>query len=56
MIEILQYLIRTLNYGNYGIFLVMGDAGCNYISNRIPHLGTCEPLENYARDPQLRGH
>ena len=28
MIEILHYLIlRTLNYGNYGIFLIMGNAG-----------------------------
>ena len=27
MIEILQYLNRTLNYGSYGIYLIMGNAG-----------------------------
>ena len=27
MIDILHYLIRTLNYGNCGIVLTMGDAG-----------------------------
>ena len=27
MIEILHYTLRTLNYGNYGIFLSMGHAG-----------------------------
>ena len=27
MIEVLHYLIRTLRYGNYGIFLNMGNAG-----------------------------
>ena len=27
MIEILHYLIGTVNYGNYGIFLLMGNAG-----------------------------
>ena len=29
MINILHYLkdLRTLNYGNYGIFLIMGNAG-----------------------------
>ena len=26
-IEILSSTLRTLNYGNYGIFLIVGDAG-----------------------------
>ena len=37
MIEILHDLkdpkLRTLNYGNYGIFLIMGNAG--YISSTV---------------------
>ena len=37
MIEIiLHYLIRTLNYGNCGISLVMGNAG--FISSTVAHL------------------
>ena len=27
MIEISCFTLRTVNYGNYGIFLIMGDAG-----------------------------
>ena len=33
MMEILHYLIRSLNYGNYGIYslLIMGNAGFIYV-------------------------
>ena len=33
MIEILCITLRTLNYGNYGIFLIMGNAG--FISSGV---------------------
>ena len=33
MIKVLSIVLRTLNYGNYGIFLIMGNAG--FIINRI---------------------
>ena len=33
MIEILSITLRTLNYGNYGIFLLMGHAG--FISSTV---------------------
>ena len=47
MIEILHYLIRALNYGKYGIFLIMriadffllwvGDSAC-LLSDSLPGL------------------
>ena len=36
MIEILSMTLRTLNYGNYGIFLIMGNAGC--ISSAVGYI------------------
>ena len=38
MIEILHYLKdpKLLNYGNYGIFLIMGKAGFYIISRSLP--------------------
>ena len=33
MIEILHHLKRSLNYGNYGIVLIMGNAG--FISSTV---------------------
>ena len=33
MIEILQITLRTLIYGNYGIFLIMGNAG--FLSSKV---------------------
>ena len=35
MIYILSITLRTLNYGNYGIFLVMGNAG--FVSSTVVH-------------------
>ena len=32
-------ILRTLNYGNYGIFLIMGNAG--FASSTIPSASTC---------------
>ena len=48
MIEILHYLKdpKLLNYGNYGIFLIMGKAGF-YITNRSlpkPCTNHCEAM------------
>ena len=31
--------LRTLNYGNYGIFLIMGNAGCCPSTVGVPYFG-----------------
>ena len=34
MIEILHY-VKALNYGNYGIFLIMGNGNAGFISSTV---------------------
>ena len=49
MIEILSITLRTLNYGNYGMFLIMGHAG--FISSNRFSEGSLPPTGACCRRP-----
>ena len=41
--------LRTLNYGNYGIFLIMGNAG--FLSSTVPQRTKVIPKRNALSPP-----
>ena len=44
---------RTLNYGNYGIFIIMGNAGLisSTVGLRVERLGTLNPCSGKPSNP-----